>query len=124
MNEKDVAFFGTLLNETEDNVKQYIEDGTLGEKVSGLGLLNKSQVETLKSNYASEVKNGYLAELAEQAKRGEVPQDLYKPIHGAVLEKTEKALSKKYEVADYDGFDDLVDKAIKGEGRGREPDQG
>jgi len=112
MNEKDVAFLGTLLNETEEKVKGFIEDGTLSEKLSGLGLMNKSQVDTLKANYAKEVKGSFLNELTEQAKRGEAPKDLYDPIHGAVLEKTERTLSRKYDVSDYDGFDDLVDKAI------------
>lgn len=112
MNDKDVAFFGTLLNESGDNVKQYAEEGTLGEKVSALGLLNKSQVDTLKENYAKEVRSSHLTELADLAKKGEIPQDLYKPINGAVLEMKEKAFSKKYGIADYEGFDDLVEKAI------------
>ena len=112
MNEKDVAFFSTLLNEAEDNVRQAFEEGTLGEKVSGLGLMSKSQVDTLKANYAKEVRDSYLGELSEMAKRGEVPQDLYKPIHGAVLEKQEKTLSKQYGIADYEDFADLVEKAI------------
>ena len=112
MNEKDVAFFGTLLNETEDNVKTFAEEGTLGEKVKALGLMTKPEVDTFKTNYAKEVKDSYLAELAEMARRGEVPQDLYKPIHGAVLEKNEKTLSKKYGITDFDSFEDLVDKAV------------
>jgi len=112
MNEKDVAFFGTLLNETEDNVKTFAEEGTLGEKVKALGLMTKPEVDTFKTNYAKEVKDSYLAELAEMARRGEVPQDLYKPIHGAVLEKNEKTLSKKYGITDFDSFEDLVEKAV------------
>lgn len=122
MKENDVAFFGTLLNESEENVKQFAEEGTLGDKVKALGMMDKAQVETLKANYAKEVKDSYLGELSEAAKKGEVPQDLYKPIHGAVLEKTEKALSKKYEVMEYDSFDDLVDKAIN-KHKGQSDDQ-
>ena len=112
MNEKDVAFFGTLLNETEENVKTFAEQGTLGEKIAALNLMNQEQVSTMKENYAKEVRSNHLTELVEAVKKGDLPQELYKPIHGAALEMKEKALSKKYEVVDFDGFDDLVEKAI------------
>jgi hypothetical protein len=112
MKENDVAFLGTLLGLDAEAVNGAVEDGTIGEKITALGLLNKTQVDTLKENYAKEVKDGHISELIEMAKQGNIPQGLYKPIHGAVLEKTEKALSKQYEITDYDGLEDLVGKAI------------
>jgi molybdopterin converting factor small subunit len=113
MNEKDVAFFGTLLNLDTETVNSAVEDGTLGEKITALGLMKKSDVDTLKENLKREVRSQHLAELEEAAKKGELPQEIYKPINGAVLEKLEKKLSKEYDVNDYEGIDDLVAKAIK-----------
>jgi len=113
MNEKNVEFFSTLLNVDADTVKGASEDGTLGEKITALGMMNKADVDTLKSNLSREVKTAHISELEELAKKGELPQELYKPINGAVFEKLEKKLSKEYNVSDYDGLDDLLAKAIK-----------
>lgn len=113
MKDNDVAFFGTLLNTDAESVKSAIEDGTLSEKITALGLMKKSDVETLKENLTREAKSSYLLELEESAKKGELPQELYKPIHGAAMEKLEKRLSKEYNISEYEGIDDLVTKAIK-----------
>lgn len=112
MKEQDVTFFGTLLNIEPEAVKTAIEDGSLGEKVTALEMMNKTDVETLKGNLKTQVRAEHLTELEESAKKGELPQELYKPINGAVLEKLEKKLSKEYDVAEYNGIDDLVAKAI------------
>lgn len=111
MKENDVAFFGTLLNIEPEVVEGLITDGLLSAKVKE-AVMVKTDVETMKANYAKEVKGAYLDELAEAAKKGEVPQELYKPIHGAVSEKLEKTLSKKFNVADFENVEDLVSKAI------------
>jgi len=113
MKENDVAFLGTLLNLETDAVNSAIEDGTIGEKITGLRMVSKSDVDTLKTNLTREVKTSYLSELEEAAKKGDLPQEIYKPVNGAVLEKLEKKLSKEYNVSDFDGIDDLVAKAIK-----------
>jgi len=113
MNEKDVAFFSTLLNIKAEDVESSVIDGTLGEKLTALGLMDKTQVETLKGNLTNEVRANHINELTELAKKGELPQDLYNPIKGAVTERLEKDLSKKYEVTEFNGVFDLVDKAIK-----------
>jgi hypothetical protein len=60
--------------------------------------MKADQVETLKTNLANDVKQTYFGELVEQAKRGELDPDLYKPIHGAVYEMLEKDLVKDYNV--------------------------
>jgi hypothetical protein len=112
MNENDVTFFSTLLNVEAEEVKKAVEDGSLGEKVKALNLMDNTQVETLKENHAKEVRATYTNELVEQAKRGELPGDLYKPIKGAVHEMLEKDLSKEYGVNEFDGVKDLVAKAI------------
>lgn len=113
MKENDVTYFSTLLNIDAEAVKGAAEDGSLGEKIIALGMTSKADVEELKTNLTQQVRNAYLGDLVESAKKGELPQELYKPINGAVLEKQEKKLAKEYGVTEYDGFDDLVAKAIK-----------
>jgi len=98
MKENDVEFIGTLLSLEPDAVNSAIEDGTIGDKIKALNLMNGTQVETLKENLTKDVKTNYFGELVEKAKKGELDQDLYKPIHGAVLEMTEKDLAKTYQV--------------------------
>ena len=113
MIEKDVAFFGSLLGIETEVVEKAIEDGSLGTKVEALGLLNKDQVENLKTNHAKEVKTKYLTELTDSAKKGELPSELYTVVKGASYEKLERDLSKEYGVSEYDDVKDLVAKAIK-----------
>lgn len=98
MKENDVEFIGTLLGLEADAVNSAIEDGTVGDKIKALNLMRGDQVETLKENLTKDVKQTYFGELVEKAKKGELDQELYKPIHGAVLEMTEKDLAKTYEV--------------------------
>jgi len=98
MKENDVEFIGTLLKLEPDAVKSAIEEGTVGEKIKALNLMGGDQVETLKENLTKDVKTTYFNELVEKAKKGELDQELYKPIHGAVLEKAEKDLAKTYNV--------------------------
>ena len=98
MKENDVEFIGTLLKLEPDAVKSAVEEGTLGEKIKALNLMGGDQVEALKENLAKDVKATYFSELVEKAKKGELDQELYKPIHGAVLEKAEKDLAKTYNV--------------------------
>lgn len=112
MNEKDVAFFGTLLNVETKDVEQYAEEGTLGEKVAALNLMDSTQVDTLKTNLTKEVKESHIGELVADAKKGDIPSDLYKVIKGATLEMTEKDLAKEFGVDSYTSVKDLVSKAI------------
>jgi len=111
MKDSDVTYFSGLLNLDAETVKGAIEDGTLGVRVKD-AVMSKKDVDIMKDNYAKEVKASYLNELAENAKQGELPQAIYKPIHGAVFEKLEKTLSKKFDVSDFDNVEDLVTKAI------------
>jgi len=112
MNEKDVTFFSTLLNEEAEAVKGYVEEGSLGDKIAALNLMGQDQVETLKSNLTKQVKESHVSELVEQAKKGDLNSDLYKVIKGATLEMTEKDLAKEFGVTEYTGINDLVSKAI------------
>jgi len=98
MKENDVAFIGTLLGLDTEAVNGAIEDGTVGEKITALNLMKGDQVETLKTNLSKDVKETYFSELVEQAKKGELDPELYKPIHGAVYEMIEKDLVKTYDV--------------------------
>ena len=113
METKDVTYFSTLLNLKAEEVEGAITDGSLGEKVTALGLLGKDQVETLKTNYSKEVKTTYLTELVDNAKKGDLDEELFKVIKGATYEMLEKDLSKEYGVVKYDGVKDLVSKVIK-----------
>ncbi len=112
MKENDVAFIGTLLSLDTEAVNSAIEEGTVGEKIKALNLMGGDQVDTLKENLTKDVKSTYFTELVEQAKSGELNQELYKPIHGAVLEKAEKELAKIYGV-DRGNFTDMVAKISK-----------
>jgi len=118
MNEKDVTFFSTLLNEEAGNVETFAEEGTLGEKITALNLMNQSDVESLKTNLTKQVKEDHVTEMVEEAKKGNLDKELYKVIKGATLEMTEKELAKKYSIESYDNVNDLVSKAIsKNKGR-------
>lgn len=112
MKENDVAFFGTLLNVETKDVETFAEEGTLGEKVTALNLMNTAQVETLKANLTKEVKETHLTDMVDEAKKGNLDKELYKVIKGATLEMTEKDLAKEYGISDFDGINDLVSKAI------------
>ena len=113
MESKDVTFFSTLLNIKAEEVEGAITDGSLGEKVTALGMLSKEQVDTLKVNHAKEVKSNHITELVEEAKKGDLNPELYKVIKGASYEMLEKDLSKEYGVTEFEGIRDLVSKAIK-----------
>ena len=63
-----------------------------------------------KKNYAAEVENKYFSDLVELAKKGDLPQDLYKPVKGSAYQQLERELSKKYGVPEYRDVFDLVDK--------------
>jgi len=112
MEKHDVEFLGTLLNEKPGTVEQVITDGKLSEKIQALNLMGKGEVETLKTNLAKQVKENHISELVENAKGGNVDKDLYGVIKGAVIEKTERTLSKEHGIAEFDGINDLVLKAI------------
>lgn len=112
MEKNDVEFFGTLLNTKPEDVEQAITDGTLGEKIKSLKLMNTAEVETLKTNLSKEVKENHITELVEEAKNGSLNKDLYKVIKGSTLEMTEKDLAKEHGITEFDGINDLVQKAI------------
>lgn len=112
MKDNDVEFIGTLLSLDTEAVNGALEDGTVGEKIKALNLMGTDQVDTLKENLSKEVKSTYFSELVEKAKSGELDQELYKPIHGAVLEKAEKDLAKTYNV-ERSNLPDMVAKISK-----------
>jgi hypothetical protein len=110
MEKNDVEYFSTLLNIEADAVEAAIKDGSLGNKVTALEMLDKSQVDILKANLSKEVKAGHIPELVEAAKRGELDNDLYKVVKGAAYEMLEKDLSKEYKVDSYTDVKDLIAK--------------
>ena len=112
MEKNDVEFFGSLLDAKPEEVEQSIADGTLGDKVKALKLMNSGEVETLKTNLTKQVKEDHISELVEEAKSGTIDKNLYGVIKGSVTEKTEKSLAKEYGVDGYSGINDLVSKAI------------
>ncbi len=112
MEKIDVEFFGTLLNTKTEDVEQAITDGTLGEKVKALKLMNEADVTTMKANFAKEVKEKHISELVKSAKGGNIDKDLYDVIKGGVIQKTERTLSKEHGITEFDGINDLVLKAI------------
>ena len=112
MNEKDSAFFGSLLNVKPEDVEQSVNDGTLGEKVAALNLMTSQQVETLKANLAKQVKETHITELVDGVSKGETDKTLYDAIKKSALSKIERKLADKYKIEKFEGFDDLVTQAI------------
>lgn len=118
MEKNDVEFLGSLLNEKPEAVEQAVTDGTLGEKIKALKLMNSAEVDTLKTNLTKQVKETHITELVDEAKQGNLDKELYKVIKGATLEKTERELAKEHGIESFEGINDLVLKAIsKNKGR-------
>ena len=112
MDAKDSAFFGSLLNVKPEDVEQAVTDGTLGEKVAALNLMDSQQVETLKSNLTKQVREKHISELVDGVSKGETDKTLYDAIKKSALSKIERKLADKHKVEKFDGFDDLVSQAI------------
>jgi hypothetical protein len=53
----------------------------------------------------------------------EVPKPLYNKIKGAVLEKTEKDISKEHGISEYKGLNDLIAKLAEKSGKGEKADE-
>jgi len=112
MNEKDSAYFGTLLNITPEDVEKSVTDGTLSEKVAALNLMDSQQVETLKTNLAKQVKTEHIQELVNGVSKGDTDKTLYDAIKKSALSKLERKLADKHKIEKFEGFDDLVSQAV------------
>jgi len=115
MIETDVAQLSELLKIDKEIVVASEKDGTLSTRIGDAlkkGFIDTKSFETFKKNYKDEVVNQYFNELVEGAKKGDVPQELYKPIKGSALQQKEREFSKKFEITEYTSIDDLIEKAI------------
>lgn len=116
MNENDVTQISELFGVPKEIVEGSVKDGTLGVRLKDAiskKYVDNTTLETFKKNYANEVKEAYFNELVNGAKKGDIPQELYKPIKGSSLQQKEREFAKKYDVSEYTDLDDLVEKAIK-----------
>jgi len=110
MNEINVKYFSTLLNIEAGDVEAAETDGTLGDKVQALNLMNNDQVETLKTNLTKQVKSEHMDEIIELARTNLLDKDLYGMVRGSVYEKLENQLADEYGVKEFKGVKDLVAK--------------
>ena len=115
MIKEDVTQVAELLGLNPEIVEASDKEGTLSARLRDVltnNFVTKTDVETLKKNYKTEIETGYFNDLVEKAKKQDIPTDLYKPIKGAALQQTERELSQKFGVTDYSGILDLVEKAV------------
>lgn len=123
MKENDVEFIATQFGITKEIVQSSVTDGTLSQRIkdaiaSNGGELFKGKIiykseedfNDFKKNYATEIETKYFSDLVEKAKKGDIPQDLYKPVKGSAYQQLERELSKKYDVSEFKDVFDLVDK--------------
>jgi hypothetical protein len=114
MIETDVTAISQLFGLQKDIVEASEKDGTLSVRITDA--LKKNYVSTdtfntFKGNHKTEVETNYFNDLVEKAKKQDIPQDLYKPVKGAVLQQLEREYAKKFDVKDFQNFDDLIEKA-------------
>ena len=115
MIEQDVTQLSESLGIPKEIIVASDKEGTLSTRIGDAlkkNYTDNKTLETFKKNYKDEVINEYFTSLVEGAKKGDVPQELYKPIKGAALQQKERDIAKKYEISEYGSIDDLVDKAV------------
>src|SRR5574343_1484639 len=114
MKENDVAYISKQFNLEKEIVEASVNDGTLGQRIEdslkNKIIYSKDEFEKFKNNLSAEAQTKYHNELVEKANKGEIPNDLHKPIKGAALQQLERDLSKEYEVTDYANIRDLISK--------------
>lgn len=117
MEKNDVTAIAQQFGLTPEVVEASEKDGTLGQRIkdslSKKVIYDPEKFDEFKTNYKKETENAYFQQLVENAKKGDIPTDLYAPIKGSSYQQKERDLSKKYEITDYNGLDDLIEKAIK-----------
>jgi len=117
MKDNDVASIAKQFNLDKEIVEASVEDGTLSQRIAdsmkGKKVYTDEEFNSFKTNFQSEVINTYFNDLVEKAKKGDLPQDLYKPVKGAAYQQLERELSEAYGVKEFQDVKDLVEKAVK-----------
>ena len=117
MKEQDVAYLSEQFGIEKEIVEASINDGTLSvrlkDSLSKKKIYSDEDYNKLLSNHEAEVKNTYFSELVEKAKKGDIPNELHKPIKGATLQQLERDWSKKYNINEFNSLDDLVERVVK-----------
>jgi hypothetical protein len=117
MIDKDVTEISQLFSIEKEIVEASEKDGTLSQRIKDSlakkKIYSPDEFDKFKSNYAKEVQDTYFNELVEKTRKGDAPNELHKVVKGAVLQQKEREYSQKYGITEYDGFDDLVEKAIR-----------
>lgn len=126
MKENDVEFIATQFGIQKDIVEASVNDGTLSarlkDSLAGKKIYTADEFETFKKNHAIEVTTSYYNELVEKAKKGDVPQDLYKPIKGASYQQLERDLAKEHDISEYKDIKDLLGKVVSKSASNKDPD--
>jgi hypothetical protein len=116
MIEQDVTQLSGLLKIDKDIIVASEKDGTLSTRISDAlkkNFTDNSNLETFKKNFRDQARLEYFSELVDGAKKGDIPQELYKPVKGSALQQKEREISKAYNITDFSGFDDLIEKVSK-----------
>lgn len=116
MIENDVTAISQLFGLDKAIVEASDKEGTLSVRIADVlkkNYINNDTFNTFKGNHKTEVETSYFNDLVEKAKKQDIPQDIYKPVKGAVLQQIEREISKKYGVTDFQNFDDLIEKVSK-----------
>lgn len=125
MKENDVAYISEQFGLEPEIVQASINDGTLSvrlkDSLSTKKIYNDDEFKTLLNNHADEVRNAYFNELVDGSKKGNVPQEIYKPVNGAVRQQIERELSKKYNIAEFNDLHDLVDRVVQTSANSKTP---
>jgi hypothetical protein len=115
--EQDVAYISEQFGISKEIVESSVNDGTLSQRIKDSlvdkVIYNKEEFETFKTNLTTEASDNYFRSLVEKANKGDIPNELHKPIKGAALQQLERDLSKDYEITDYSNVKDLISKAIQ-----------
>jgi hypothetical protein len=127
MTKEDVAGIAQLFELKEEIVEGSVKDGTLSTRIkdalAGKVVYAKDEFDKFKKNLAAEANETYFNDLVEKSRKGDIPAELYKNVKGQSLQQKERELSRKYEVSDYSGLDDLIEKAIgKTTANGKQPE--
>ena len=110
MKENDVAKLASLLQKQPDEISTALENGGVSEFidnfVSGNSIMPVGDFETFKANYEKQV-------VEKLSTSDKLPKVLYDRIKGTVLEMKEKELAQKFDISDFNGIEDLVEKVVQ-----------
>lgn len=111
MNENDVVAISQLLGRSKEEISAALENGGVQTFVDDFKtshtVMPKTDFDKFKTNYRQTV----IDELVQN--KHDLPQQVYEYVKGSVLERKEKDLAKSFNIREYSGFNDLVEKIVE-----------